>query len=315
MPLEGTCKIEYEPATDYWKAYGFENGSWNLISTCAYRTCQGAKLDMWYRYAINHFKDRINGKHRTAAQASHGYTTGESVNTSGGTLNSPSTSGALTVLSASGGSSGPSTITVPIAGAAISVTGTVVSSTGLTQYFPHQNPGQQWTQIFGGGNGGGIHQINPLQQGQWIVATSVPTFPPPEVEIQKGDTKFGEIVAWRAWRSGPQGLLMSMAMDTLWIPGEPMKGDPTTDAGGVYAWKTRDAALAYAHYPWRIFGEIYLYGTVDEYEHGYRAEYGSIKSIEVVDDMAQYNMAKPDVDEMVEKLRTRYLKTATKETQ
>lgn len=99
--------------------------------------------------------------------------------------------------------------------------------------------------------------------------------PPP---VEHGGVKLGEIEAWRCWRVAG-GLLQSVAMDTVWAPGQAMTAENIEYGGGVHAWKTRMDASRYAQ-PGMIIGRVALWGEVVEHANGYRAEYG--KPIELV---------------------------------
>ncbi len=63
-----------------------------------------------------------------------------------------------------------------------------------------------------------------------------------------------------------------------------MSGDPGDyDKVGVYAWKTKRAALEQmAHYEGGIVGRVALWGEVVEHERGYRAEFGKVVSLDYV---------------------------------
>ncbi len=100
-----------------------------------------------------------------------------------------------------------------------------------------------------------------------------------KVEIPAGSLKVGEITAHRAWRWA-SGYLYSIAHAVPWIPKRTMVGDPTTGYAGVYAWKSAEALRDYRQKELTGFvsepivvGEVELWGTVDEYELGYRAQY------------------------------------------
>lgn len=92
----------------------------------------------------------------------------------------------------------------------------------------------------------------------------------------------GEIIGHRAWRRKWYGLLRSMAVDKVWAPNEVMEGTPE-DGIGVHAFKTQSEALStYADDGLVAVGTVALWGTVIEHELGYRAEFGKIKSIDMV---------------------------------
>ena len=100
------------------------------------------------------------------------------------------------------------------------------------------------------------------------------------------------IIGWREWRARrtPQGVrLVSLYTCVEWEPGHPMTGDPLAQAGfmepytpfGVYAWR-------YPNFSWGdkkdafVQGTVYLWGTVVEHVHGYRAQYAYPRAL--VDD-------------------------------
>lgn len=297
---QGECRLQYNAQLNVWEAQGFLGSTWRCLGMQPYGVLRGSKFDNWYSTITNDWIGKIatHGQHwKTAAQA-YSDPTSQSFTIPSGAPGFATTTGTFTVTGVS--SHHPSAAS--IANAGTGDLGSFGGGGGLGNYVGQQLNLQNALQ----------NQLNQTQQAvqsQLQLQTWQTAFQQSEVPvtIKPGETKFGEIVAWRAWRHGPHGLLQSMAMETIWIPGEPMEGDPTTGNCGVYAWKTREDAITYANPPYRIIGEIYLYGTVDEYEVGYRAQYATIKSLEVVDDLEGRLMAKPDVEEMIAKLRKRYL--------
>lgn len=95
----------------------------------------------------------------------------------------------------------------------------------------------------------------------------------------------GEVEAFRAWRVF-DGLLVSMAIDFVWMPGEPMTANEVTDYGssGVHGFKTHKQAAAYAFQYANgreyVIGRVKLWGQIIEHETGYRAEFA--KPIELI---------------------------------
>lgn len=91
----------------------------------------------------------------------------------------------------------------------------------------------------------------------------------------------GEIHAWRAWGL-VNGQLSAYAANYIWDRTEINKSDelPTRDnQHGFWALKTRDKLLEYFPEYMRgnlVFGEVALWGTMIEHEHGYRAEFAKV---------------------------------------
>lgn len=88
----------------------------------------------------------------------------------------------------------------------------------------------------------------------------------------------GPILGWRLWRATPEGVLWSVYKDMAWPPGWPIHANPRNKSEGIYALKTR-ARLDGRSYQlegqrmWMVVGQVALWGTVIDHEHGYRAEY------------------------------------------
>lgn len=99
------------------------------------------------------------------------------------------------------------------------------------------------------------------------------------------ETKFGEIIGWRIWRARPGGYLQSYSAQRIWLPGQPMTGNPTTvNHAGVWAFKDEERAAKKAideGYGW-VVGRVKLWGTVIEHDYGYRAENALIVSLDAV---------------------------------
>lgn len=117
----------------------------------------------------------------------------------------------------------------------------------------------------------------------------------------KREMKVGEILAYRCWKLiGNQ--LRSVYMHDDWNPGQIMIGRGIDDWSerGIHAWKDLNSKkfndyvrgyLSVENDPWRIScershstiivtGTVLLWGDVVEHEHGYRAEYAKINSID-----------------------------------
>lgn len=112
-----------------------------------------------------------------------------------------------------------------------------------------------------------------------FIAAAGPVFAasPP---IEDAGIKAGEIIAWRCWKI-KYDWLTSMAVESVWVPGQAMNGD--IERAGIHAWKDYGRAIEYGlEYGGKsiVVGRIKLWGEVIEHEHGYRAEYGKIISIE-----------------------------------
>ena len=130
-----------------------------------------------------------------------------------------------------------------------------------------------------------------------------PSTPSPCAPIENAGIRTGEIIAWRCWRRRrPNGLLESMAVAAVWVPGEamtmntvksltppfhiPIKRLPIYAGEGVHAFKTLDMVkfeygVAGLHGT-IVYGAVALWGEVIEHEHGYRAEFGMVHSIHSV---------------------------------
>lgn len=91
----------------------------------------------------------------------------------------------------------------------------------------------------------------------------------------------GEIIAWRVWRWDGHRL-KSTAMETSWLPKEPMKADRLAEGYGIHCWRDKDDAIKYArdHVGGSVLGQIEIWGEVIEHEAGYRAEYANIIAID-----------------------------------
>lgn len=103
--------------------------------------------------------------------------------------------------------------------------------------------------------------------------------------LQDAGLRAGEVTAWRCWRIN-KGFLRSCFVESIWAPGEPMTGTPNSHFG-IHAWKTLAKTLDYGLHdvagggPF-VIGQIELWGDIIEHEHGYRAEFAAIKSLDMV---------------------------------
>lgn len=104
--------------------------------------------------------------------------------------------------------------------------------------------------------------------------------PPPPPALQTTDIIAGEITAWRVWLVEGGLTLRSVAMYNLWLPGIPMRGDPSRYREGVYSYKTKEELFRhYGVHKIVAYGEVEIWGDVVEHRLGYRAEFARIKSI------------------------------------
>jgi hypothetical protein len=76
---------------------------------------------------------------------------------------------------------------------------------------------------------------------------------------------------------------MSFTHGDVWVPDEPMVGDPDDyGAAGVWAFKDRNLALRkmLESGPGYAYGTVSLWGEVVEHDLGYRAQFARVASIE-----------------------------------
>lgn len=99
----------------------------------------------------------------------------------------------------------------------------------------------------------------------------------------------GEIVGYRCWRV--YGLqLVSAYMNDKWHPDQILegKGLDDWDSRGVHAWKEDGTHLracikeSFGFGGSVVIGTVYLWGDVVEHEHGYRAEFAKIRTLDDV---------------------------------
>lgn len=129
----------------------------------------------------------------------------------------------------------------------------------------------------------------------------------PHPPLETAPMSVGEFVGWRVWRVRPQDrLLQSYSQDRIWLPGEPMQGEPR-DHGpeGVWAFKDADRAaqkvcgIYDSVGPAGALGSVWLWGNVVEHADGYRAEFATVRSIDGV-------TSDPGDDALMDALRQRY---------
>lgn len=106
-------------------------------------------------------------------------------------------------------------------------------------------------------------------------------------DLKSEGIRAGEIIAWRAWRvCGVH--LRSAVMDSVWSEHEPMNGDPIKDYG-VHAYNDKDGpyrdgyagpGTMIAFCDGWVTGQVALWGEIVEHKHGYRAQYGKIRSLD-----------------------------------
>lgn len=101
------------------------------------------------------------------------------------------------------------------------------------------------------------------------------------------EIKTGEIIAWRAWTYYPyEKVLRSIVTGRIWHPGKPM---PREDGPGVHALK-RQLDAEFCAGVWSdpeeavVVGRVALWGEVQCFSDGYRAEYGRVASIDDIRD-------------------------------
>jgi hypothetical protein len=104
----------------------------------------------------------------------------------------------------------------------------------------------------------------------------------PKPVVENTGIVLGEIEGFRAWRIF-NGLLVSMAVDDVWLPGEPMtaKDVDVGNHNGAHAFKTIKQAIDYSVSHENVaIGRVKLWGQIIEHELGYRAEFS--KPIEII---------------------------------
>lgn len=102
-------------------------------------------------------------------------------------------------------------------------------------------------------------------------------FAAPARIVENAGIVLGEIEGYRAWRIF-NGCLVSLYVDDVWLPGEPMTATDVREdnTNGAHAFKTPWQAEKYANdpqYPNVAIGRVKLWGQIIEHELGYRAEF------------------------------------------
>lgn len=107
------------------------------------------------------------------------------------------------------------------------------------------------------------------------------------VPIEDAGIRAGEIIGYRAWMVGTDGILRSMYVgDYKWRPGH-VEYAPNVEDGifgcGLHAYKdlslATDTYECYGVWDFVAFGTVALWGRVVEHDYGYRAEYAAVDSI------------------------------------
>lgn len=124
--------------------------------------------------------------------------------------------------------------------------------------------------------------------------TAESRWPPPSRDLPREAPKAGELIGHRAWTLKAKNLLGSYSANVVWFPGQPMDdrtgsenvGIDDHNTAGVWAFKNPYALgrefwnAAQAH----VFGTVWMWGTIIEHEHGYRAQYAAIRSLDYAGD-------------------------------
>ena len=107
-------------------------------------------------------------------------------------------------------------------------------------------------------------------------------------KVESAGVSVGTLTGWRLWNVVEFGL-RSVLMNTPWLPGQPMTGDPDAPYAGVYAFREPDKAYQqfYRTPSNHVLGTVKMWGRYVEHERGYRAEFARITSL---------REATPDVD-------------------
>lgn len=231
-----------------------------------------------------HSMEDENGLHRGADQEVHGSSAGASSGSqSTGTSITGTTAGVLvaggyTVYSSLGAGY------IPGSGAfgTLQATSKAMTVSGST-------PGYAFN-YYGGTSGMTSQQamLALAQASQNNYTLAGPIYGCEQQKIKDDGIKVGEIIAYRCWPI-KYGFLWSTAAGRAWAPGEPMKAGENhlRDGLGVYAFKEMSRCISEfdndsRHGEGMAFGTIHIWGEIIEHQHGYRAEYAAIRSIEFV---------------------------------
>lgn len=142
-----------------------------------------------------------------------------------------------------------------------------------------------------------LYGISPAFRGMRLLNLDYPPAPCPSLHREM---KIGEITAYRCWRL--EGCsLRSVYMHDIWAPNQIMEGREIEDWSerGIHAWKDLNSPkfnqyirgyLNVRQDPWYqpgddqatviVTGTVLLWGDVVEHEHGYRAEFAKINSLD-----------------------------------
>ena len=134
---------------------------------------------------------------------------------------------------------------------------------------------------------------------------------PPVTPLETEDV-FGEVVAWRCWRSPMLPILTSCHMTHIvWMPKqiEEAKGVCDYNQCGFHAWKDERQATEYGMtlaLP-LLIGRVRLWGDVIHHERGYRAQFAKIASLDtLVTHVAQGPNDRRDTGPWLKSLQRRY---------
>ena len=109
----------------------------------------------------------------------------------------------------------------------------------------------------------------------------------PAATFDDAGIRAGEVTAYRCWKLRGDGLLHSVIYNFVWKPGEISEGNPETEEGGIYAYKSVLLLHNYGSIEQgTVTGTVDLWGNVYEHERGYRASKAAIRSI---DDSPHYD--------------------------
>jgi hypothetical protein len=169
--------------------------------------------------------------------------------------------------------------------------GAVITNVTIT------HAGTNWAYGPGGSGGswGVVTSCSSLPYGTTfvLVGASSPAFATyADVKVEDEGIKVGEVIAYRAWSQSFMSninRLLSVTMSTLWEPGKPMEGDPSNGNAGVYAFKTMEQCRKEMPSLF-VFGTVALWGDIVEHEHGYRAQFARIISLDAGPDKAHLDL-------------------------
>lgn len=143
-----------------------------------------------------------------------------------------------------------------------------------------------------------------------IQGTAAQCIPTP---LEKCPPKVEELIGYRIW-SLRRGLLRSVSTSHMWIPGQyaadiSLDGERVSadNTAGVWSYKTIEdlhhdygttiAMIGPEYHATVVSGTVWLWGTIIEYERGYRAQYAAIRSL--------------DTGRELDRLRALYIKGGT----